>query len=486
MILLLCLLAAIHVLVFSAAFPFFGVVDEQAQFDLVVRYSQADPPRTLTHISAGALPYIVYFGTPEYLSSPEQQPGGVFVTPWSMTPQNAVRRLAPQKQMWRDVVLNYEAAQPPLYYICAGGWWRLWQALGLTDGPLLYSLRFLNALILMAIVWLAGITALKLFPDNSFMQVAVPALAAFFPQSIFYAINNDVLSPLTSGVAFLLLLSFWEAEIPSRRLALATGLSLAAVFLTKLSNLPLLAVAGLFVALKLLSLQWHGRLRESLVSLVALLLSATLPLVAWTVWCQTNFGDPTGTAQKISFLHWTHKPPGEWLQHPLFTAPGFWIFLKGNLATLWQGELLWHRQPLANPAVDSTYAVLTLGALAFTLVALLRPRSSFSTPQRAAVTMAFLCFVAMFAFFALLSVKYDFQDCFYPSRAHPYFTSGRLMLGMFIPFLILFACGLDRLMNLFQNSTKYLLLLALLAFMLASEITIDLPVFASEFNWFHL
>jgi hypothetical protein len=60
------------------------------------------------------------------------------------------------------------------------------------------------------------------------------------------------------------------------------------------------------------------------------------------------------------------------------------------------------------------------------------------------------------------------------------------MLGMLIPFLLLFACGLDRLMCRFQSSTKFAVLLALLAFMLVSEITIDSPVFANPYNWFHL
>ena len=145
-----------------------------------------------------------------------------------------------------------------------------------------------------------------------------------------------------------------------------------------------------------------------------------------------------------------------------------------------------NRQPLAIPAVDSVYVVLTLGALAFTLAALLRRPPQFSTPQRAAVWFSFACLVAMFAFFALLSVKYDFHDCFYPSTEKPFFVSGRLMLGMLVPFLILFACGLDRLMKNFGGFTKFFVLFALLAFMLASEISIDWNIFPNEYNWFHL
>ena len=197
-------------------------------------------------------------------------------------------------------------------------------------------------------------------------------------------------------------------------------------------------------------------------------------------------GTSPGHVLKIQFLGWTNKPFAEWFHHPIFTASGFWYFLKGNLSTFWQGELLWQRQPLAIPAVDSVYVVLTLGAFAFTLAALLRRPSPFTTPQRAAVWFSFSCLAAAFVFFALLSVKYDFQNCFYPSRAHPFFVSGRLMLGMLIPFMLLFACGLDRLMKSFQNSTKFFVLFALLAFMLASEITIDWKIFPNEYNWFHL
>ena len=47
-VLLLCLLAAVHVFIFSAAFPFFNIVDEQVHFDLAVRYSQGNLPRSLT------------------------------------------------------------------------------------------------------------------------------------------------------------------------------------------------------------------------------------------------------------------------------------------------------------------------------------------------------------------------------------------------------------------------------------------------------
>ena len=486
-ILLLCLFAAAHVFVFSATFPFFNVVDEQVHFDLAVRYSQGDLPHALTTPCAEALPFIAIFGTVEYIWPPESQPGGRIGTPIWKLPFNLVAdTIRAKEKLWLDVVKNHEASQPPLYYTVAGLWWRLGKLIGLDGGQLLYWLRFLNIPLLAALVWLGWFAARRIFPENPFIRIAVPALIAFMPQTTFYAINNDILSPLTFGAAFVLLLKLWQSETPSRRLAAATGLALAAAFLTKISNLPLLAVAGIFLTLKLFRLAQAGKLHPATPALEILAGCAGLPMAAWMIWCKLHFGDFTGSVLKIQFLRWTHKPFTDWFHHPLFSPPGFWYFLKGNLSSFWQGEILWQRKPLAFSSVDSIYVGLTLALLLFGLALLLKRPGLFSSAQRAALWFGFTCLAAVFAFFALLSVKFDFQDCFYPSRAHPFFTSGRLMLGMLIPFLLLFACGLDRALEKFSRAAKFTLLAALLVFMLASEIAIDWRIFPNEYNWFHL
>ena len=325
------------------------------------------------------------------------------------------------------------------WQVPGGGWEKAFNLDGLS---LLYWLRFLNALLILPLVlaragWPPARFSRKTLLCRSWCQPSI----AFLPQTTFYAVNNDILSPLTFGAAFVLLLTFWEAEIPGPGIAAATGLALAATFLTKISNLPLAAVAGGFVGLKFFLMWWNGRLRATLVPLLVFLPCAALPMAAWMAWCRTNFGDLTGSAQKVQFLNWAAKPFGEWLHHPLFSSHGFWYFLKTNLATFWQGEQLWHRQPLADPAVNLACVVLTLGALALTLAALLRPRSGLHHAAAWGGGFRFPVLYSHVRFFALLSVRYDFQDCFYPSRALPYFTSGRLMLGMLIPFLILLRIG---------------------------------------------
>jgi hypothetical protein len=483
-ILLLCLLAAAHVFIFSAALPFFSNVDEQMHFDLAVNYSQAKIPRTLTPPNAEALPFIVIYGTPEFLWTPASP--SILPPPWKLPLADVREQLVAKSAAYQDHFQNHEAASPPLYYSVAGAWWRLGKLLGLDGGHLLYWLRFLNVPLVAALVWLGWLAAKKVFPENNFIRLAVPALIAFMPQTTFYAINNDISSPLAFGAAFVLLLYLWETEIPSAGLAVATGLALAAIFLAKISNLPLLAVAGIFVALKYIRLAQSGKLQPAASSLWFLCVCAGLPVVAWMAWCKTNFGDFTGAAAKTHFLNWTPKPFAEWFHHPIFTPSGFWFFLKGNLSSFWQGELLWHRQPLALPAVDLVYVLLTLALLLLAFKALLNRRVLFSAPQRVALWFGFAGLAALVGFFALLSVKYDFQDCFYPSREHPFFVSGRLLLGALIPFLLLFTFGLDQALKKLGRATKFDVLAALLLFMLASEIAINWKIFPSEYNWFHL
>jgi Predicted membrane protein (DUF2142) len=482
LIFFLCAVAAAHVFIFSAAFPFYSVVDEQMHVDLAIKYSQGKVPRSLTAADAEAAPYLAIFSSPEFL----QATGAIPPPAWKQPIETVRDQLAARQAFFANQFQNHESSQPPLYYAVAGAWWQLGKVLHFDGLALLYWLRFLNVIFIVVLAWLGWLAARNVFPENNFVQLAVPAFIALLPQSTFYAVNNDIASPLAFGAVFVLLLKFWESEKLSLPLVAGLGLALAATFLSKISNLPLLAVAGIFIALKFLGMLWRAKLRETFSALLVLIFTAALPAAAWMAWCNNNFGDLTGSAQKIKFLNWTDKPVAEWLHHPICTAQGFWFFLKGNLASFWFGEQLWHRAPLANADADSAVVIITLGALALALVALLLPRSGFTTPQRTAVTFGFLCFAAMLGFFALLSVKYDFQDCFYPSREKPFFVSGRLLLGMLVPFLILVTAGLDRLLKNFQANTKYFVLLVLLGFLVASEIATDLPVFSSAYNWFHL
>ena len=486
-IFLLCLLAAAHVFIFSAAFPFFNNVDEQIHFDLTVKYAQGHVPRALETLSHESVNYIILFGSHEYIGVPTEFPGGEFPPPpWTQPLEKIQGDLAEKAAVWRKVT-NYEASQPPLYYSLGGLWWHLGKIIRLEGGQLLYWLRFLNLALVATLVWLGYCAARLVFPENYFVRIGVPALIAFMPQTAFYSIQNDVLSPVCFGAAFIFILKFLREEIPAKRDSVILGLLLAATFLTKISSLPLLAMTGIVVAIKVAHLARTDRLRPAIPSIAAIALCAGIPMLLWLAWCKYAFGDFSGTAEKIHFLGWTHKPIAEWWHHPLFTLTGLWTFLSGLIATLWQGEFMWHHLPLSNRWADLAYAIITLTLLTLALLNLLTQSNNLPAPQsRTAIWFSFGCVAAAVAFLALLSLIYDFQDCFYPSRAHPYFTSGRLMLGALIPIVLLLVSGLDWTLRKFSNSVKFSALAGIILLMLATETAVDWPVFTNAYNWFHL
>lgn len=488
-VLLLSCAAAIHVFIFSAAFPLFNNVDEQKHFDLVVKYAQGDIPRNLETVSAESARYIVLYGSLEYLGNPTNFPDEKFPPPpwtWPQTDEKFRQAILAKEAMWQSGT-NHECSQPPLYYALAGFDWRVGQWCGFKDGRLLYWLRFLNIFVISALVGLGYIAARVVFPEQRFPRLAVPALLAFIPQGTFYSISNDVLSPLCFGAAFICLIRWWRGEIPNLRLGIFLGLALAATGLTKMSNLPLLALSAVVVLLKILQLGKTGKLRAAWLSLLGLMLCAGMPMGIWLAWCKHNFGDFTGSAPKIQNLGWTLKPFGEWWHHPIFTPQGLWTFLSKLIGTCWQGEFWWHRQPMVLPVVNYVYVISTLLLLGVAVAILCRRFVAANRPPQDALWLALGSLVVSVVFLGFLSIIYDFHDCFYPSREFPYFASGRLMLGALAPFILLFVFGLDRALSPVKNhSVKLLVLLGIIVFMLVSEIVTDWPVFPNAYNWFHL
>lgn len=272
-VLLLCVLAAIHIFVFSAAFPLINNVDEQAHFDLAVKYSHGHVPRTLEPLSRESMQYIVIYGSQEFLWPPETFAGGTFPPPpWTQPMEKIAPVLLAREAQWQGV--NHESSQPPLYYAMAGSWWHPGQWLGLDGGRLLYWLRFLNILFVVALVRLGHAAAKTIFPGNFFLRLGVPALLAFMPQTAFYSINNDVLSRISFGAAFFCLTHLLQTNTPTTWIAAVTGLALAATYPTKAVNIPLLAISLLMVSLKILCLVKAGKIRTSLPALAVLALCA--------------------------------------------------------------------------------------------------------------------------------------------------------------------------------------------------------------------
>ena len=483
LILLLCTAAAFRVFIFSAAFPFFSNIDEDLHFDLITQYSHAQVPHSFDRLKEETLNWIVPYASPEFLFPPEHFPDGKFPEAlWKQSWSKVEPEIAATRAAWSSEI-NFQSSQPPLYYALASAWWWMGKQVGLSGIELLYWLRFLNVPLVAMMVWLGYVIARTIASERPDLRIGVPLLLAFIPQNVFYAMNNDLLSPLCFGALFFCVLQWLRTNAPSFVLGTLTGLAVAATCLTKLSNLPLMAVALAVIGARSIAIIPRTP-RAGLIPLAALISCAAIPVGMWILWTKFHFGDFTGSTTKIGLLGWTRKPFGDWWQHPIFTLRGAWIFWSDLIASFWRGEVSWHGQPLRWRGSDGFYAVSSLLALAAAMAGL-RKQVGLSGFQRQAIGSAILIFLAGGVFLALLSIQFDFGNCINPSREHPYFTSGRLLSGALIPFAVVYVYAVSWMCRQISPALPLIALGLIVVLLTSSEILVNRVVFLSEHNWFH-
>jgi hypothetical protein len=182
-------------------------------------------------------------------------------------------------------------------------------------------------------------------------------------------------------------------------------------------------------------------------------------------------------------LGWTVKPFGEIWHHPILTPGGATYFWSEFTKSLWRGEIAWHRTTLAFGPLDLFYAVSSLALAVPAAVLLMLRRDRGRYPYLAGTLLVALSIVLL----AVLSMVYDFGDCFYPSRDVPYIVSARLVSGMMVPFILLYLSGLDILLSRIRlHGWRWAFTAALLVGVTVSEVILSLPVFGSAFNIFHM
>jgi hypothetical protein len=487
LILLLCTIAALRVSIFCAAFPFFNNVDEQAHLDLVMKYARGDLPRDLGHYSSESANSIALYGSPEYFMAPGQFATNDFPRPnWTLPAEKREEVVERNSAWWRSNE-NHESGEPPLYYGIAALWLNVGRALSINGGWLFYWVRLLNVFVAATMVWLGYVAAKLVFPDREFMRFSVPLLLAIWPQTGFYSIQSDSFSALGFGMAFVGLVKLLQIEQPSLSLAICTGLALAATCLVKATNLGLFLVVGLAFMFKIRDVSHGKRLGKVLATLAVLLVSAAVPIALWFAWNVHTFGDLTATASKIDFLGWTRKPIKNWWPHPIFTLNGLKEFWPELMASFWRGEFIWHGKRLAFQTSDAFYWISSTLAIAVALISLFPRLTQLTVFQREILCLAAASFAVLVLFLAVLSIAFDFGLCVYPSREHPYFTSGRLLSAAAIPFFLLYAqafdCVLSRIPGVWP---KTVLFAGLVLFIVGSQGALNWLAFSSGYNSFHL
>lgn len=482
----LCLLGAVRVFIGSASLPLFNDVDEPAHFDVVHKlargYWPVQPHETLDRETTDLQ---ALYGSPEFLGRPEAFPGGVHRPPvwtWAPSPErdDYVERTSTANARYP----NHEAHSPPVYYLAAAAWYNLGRLAGLSDAHAAYWIRFLNVPLFALLIAAAYAFSRAWF--SPFVARTVPALLALFPSPIFFSITSDALSPLLVLLSLWLLLRWRAAAAPAPGLSLLAGLSAAAAFLVKMSNVAILAACGLVVAWRLLQARRTGALRGEWRRGALVLLAVGLPIAGWLLQNKLFLGDLTGTGAWMRELAWRANTVGEVLAHPFFTFAGQQAFWGRLLTSFYEGDMNWHGRPAMGfvPAKAFFLLSFSLPPLALGLAWFRRKRS----PALRFPPAGVLCAVVLagaFLFLIAQSLLWDFGAGAYPSRSYPYLNSGRLISGALVPFLALCACGVESILGRRQAARAAVIALSA-TMMLLPQAALLHQASQSRYNWFHL
>jgi hypothetical protein len=327
----------------------------------------------------------------------------------------------------------------------------------------------------------------QLFPENTLLRFGVPLMLVAFPQDVMYTINNDILSPLFFAVGFFGLMGICLAESKSYKFYLITGLMIACSFLTKVSNIAILGLFGVILVLRIKKMVKLKKLRMELSKIMLTFSVAIIPIAFWLGRNYFVLGDITGSSERTKMLGWAVKPFGEIWDHPIFSLHGIIAFWNGLMATFWRGELVWYKTALASRSLDLFYSVSSFLFIVATSIGLILHRKRTSSEERFVYSMILLVAGLSILFLVGISISYDFNGCWYPSRDYPYLASGRLISGILVPFLMLYLNGLSYVLYKFRLSRYWAAVVLIIAVLIiVSELDLSYPVFKSQYNWFHL
>jgi hypothetical protein len=490
-VVVLCVYAAIRILVFAAAFPLFNITDEASHFLAIRMFAEGHlPNKQLPPVDSDfAETFIPYF-SPEYIYTQEYlDRNGPRIPLYQLPPQawdEALRQtFYVQKFSDWSQKPNFEAQSPPLYYMAAAGWYNLGAALGIRAWGLAYWVRFLNPIIYASLVWLSYRFVHRVYPERPFLYLAVPALIAVFPQDVFFGMNRDVLSAPLTAIALILMTKAADSKRTEYWSLVFGSFVVGLAFLVEVSN------CVLYGALAASCWFWARhpdapRMRRIMVISASALAAVGPPLL----WIGRNYfvlGDFTGARAKMHELTWTAKPFADIFHHPLFTPDGLSYFLLQLTRTFWHGEYRWHGQWMRSAGADWLYVFSSALLFVIFAVDLLLRRRALSPAQRLAGFQSLWLVSGSILFLAGISLLFDFHDCIGPSRLHPFFINGRIISGALLPFVLIYAGGLEVVVNRFRKWIPPLaVLLYLMLFITISEIVVRKQVFSSAYNFFAL
>jgi hypothetical protein len=491
LVIALSIFAALRILVFAVAFPLSNNVDERFHFMTIQMYAEGGSPgKELPRMDPAKARIFSLYWSPEYRHSPEELDRDGASRPLYGLPAQirdsalAQGFYATQLKRWL-LRPNFEAQSPPLYYVAAAAWYNLGAALGMRDWGLDYWPRFLNPIAYALLVWLSYRFVLRVYPERTFLLLAVPAIIAVFPQDVFFGMNRDVFSPPLAAAALLLMMQAVDSK-PNRYGSLLLGSFLVGLaFLSSVSN------CVLYGALAATLWVWVHRSTGTLDHKIWVVSASALAAgVLPSLWMLRNYlvmGDLTAGRAKAHDLGWTVKPLADMIHHPLFSFHGLRYFLLELTRSFWHGEYVWHGLPMRSAWADRFYILSSAIFVVLFALDFVARRRAISPLQRLAGFQAVFLVASSVLFLAVISLPFDFHDCAYPSRLYPYFVSGRIISGALLPFVLIYASGLELVTNRLRKWVPPVAVLAcLMLFITVSEIRVRSVVFSSPYNFFAL
>ena len=481
----LCIFAALRVFVYSSALPLFNNVDEICHFDLVVKYCKANYPTQLETYSGLSTKYMAKCGSTEYAVDPKKNKTNAIPYFLSGINDSTSKALLKGLADYWSVQTNYESGTAPLYYFIAGAWAKLGIVLGLFDSDtcyLPYWVRYLNILFIILLILITSKIAKLLFPQNKFLLIGMPLLAAVMPQDTFYSVQSDVLSPIFYGFTCFYVIKLIQNKDVVLKHYLLTGICISCVVLIKIINFPLALIVFYLVVNNFI--KQHKKQPKAVNGLMTFLIAAILPIALWGFRNTFYFGDFFATETKIKLLSWKHKEISEWLNTPFLTFNNQFQFITEILESFWRGEIIWYGKAISESHIDTFYwssSIIMIFASMFTF------KNSFQWQKNQLYKAAALSFFSLLLFNYVLSFAFEFPPFNYPSSEKPFFVSGRLLSAALIPFIALYLIGLNTLMTHLKNEKIKLSVLCLLALIItATELSIHYQIFESKYNFFHI
>lgn len=486
-VLALIVIAAIRIFILNAAFPLFNNMDEDSHYDLVVRYAQGKiPKKGDIYFCRESTENIMLYRTPEYLIASDRFPDGNVPHPLWKYPIEKRKLMLEEgiNALMKDT--NHEVFSPPVYYTIAAMWYNAGKLMGIHGGYLLFWLRFLNVPLFVALMYVAHLFTVRLYPSKEYLHISVPLLLAFFPQDVFYSIGNDSFSSLFFIVSLFMVIKLYRGDFKKSAYYALTGLLTASTFLVKYSNVAVVVLFIVILFLRANKARWNADACKEHLKIGAALTCFTVPVMLWFTRNYIVLGDITGDAEKIKMLGWTKKSFFKFWDHPIFTLDGTFYFYSELVKKFWRGEQVWMLKEIASVNCDIFYVLSSTIFIAIAMIVVFFDRNQADRNEKTTNFINLGALLLSVISLLVYSMMYNFGECWYPSQALPFITSGRLIIGAIVPFLVIYLNGFNTIVCRFMKINPIVILSIIVAALTISEIAIPNRVFHSEYNWFHL